>query len=452
MYDHLRAEISTLRLGNEELKLKLKSSEAECTNLKMQTETTSAKVVSCELRIQGLVGANDSLVKELQVARQETARLTRNTRTNHTDLEAQLAVAKEELADSKRGHALQTSEFEKEITELQSHHSEVQRRLEQEIIVHAQELQAARQESAKLARSMRTNQTDLEAQLATAKEELADSKRAHALQISELEKEITELQSRNSETQKRLEQEVIGHEQKFNEQKKKMDDEIKLARECYQKQMTSLVDLIDNGHSKQQREVVKVTADLLAMRKEKDEEIMMLQQEIKALKASMKGTPRSVRAALDPRFQQSQIEKNSTQRSRRAADFDYISQNLQALVSEMCVLPRHVSELEMEMVIAQQERGQKMYRLLESLCDLYHREEASQRKTSEEALSLIEEYVRVTEPNRTILNLNDRLMEAELQVCRLEEEIKDKKFCKRCAVRDSTTERRQRISGGAHWE
>ena len=362
---------------NDDLRLKLKSSETQETRLQMELEKYKARNASNDARIEDLVRQNDCLFKELHSARLESARQTN---------------------------------------------------------------------------SMQKKQNDLEAQVAAAKRELDDSKRLHSLRVSELEKEVKEMESRCAEAQRRHEQDSIVHEQRYNEQKKKMDDEYKLAQESHQKQMTRLVDMIGNGNAKQQSEVVKVTAELLAMRKEKDEEIMMLQHEIKALKASKQGSPRSIRAAVDPRYQQAQILKQSTLRSRRATEFDYLFQNLHALMTETCVLPRDVSEQDMVMVIEQQERGQKMYRLLESLGDLYRKEEASQQMTSEEALSLIKQYVSVTEPNRTVLDLNDRLMEAELQVCRLQEELKEKKHCKRCALRDSTTERRRRISGGVHWE
>ena len=362
---------------NDDLRLKLKSSETQETRLQMELEKYKARNASNDARIEDLVRQNDCLFKELHSARLESARQTNSMQTKQKDIEAQLAVAKQELDNSKRGHALE---------------------------------------------------------------------------VSELSKEVKEIESRCASAQRRHEQEIMVHEQRYNEQKKKMEDEYKLAQESHQKQMTKLVDMIGNGHSKQQNEVVKVTAELLAMRKETDEEISMLQHEIKALKASKKGSPRSIRAALDPRFQQAQIQKQSTLRARRATEFDHLFQNLHALMTETCVLPRDISEAEMGIVIEQQERGQKMYSVLESLGDLYRKEEAFQQTANEEALSLIKQYISVTEPNRTVLDLNDRLMEAELQVCRLQEELKEKKHCKRCALRDSTSQHRRRISGGVHWE
>jgi len=369
---------------------------------------------------------------EISALRKENEELRFNLSTS----EATTASLKTDLENTSAASASKTSEIER----LVRHNESL-----------VDELHSARLESARLTNSLRTKQTDLETLLATAEKDLADSKREHAQRISDSQREIKSAEIRSQETQRRHEEEIASRDQKHAELKKKMDGEYQLAQDSHEKQLARLVDMIGNGHSKHQDEVVKVTAELLAVRKEKDEEIMILQHEINALKARKKGSPRSIRVALDPRYQESQIQKQSTLRSKRALEFDTLFKSLHGLVTEICVLPNDISDKEMGVAIEQQKLGQKMFRLLESLGDMYQKEEESNQKTCDEALSLMEEYVSVTEPNRTILHLNDLLKQTELQVSRLEEELKEKAYCKRCAIRDSTAERRRRISGGTHW-
>jgi hypothetical protein len=69
-------------------------------------------------------------------------------------------------------------------------------------------------------------------------------------------------------------------------------------------------------------------------------------------------------------------------------------------------------------------------------------EEDSQHKTSQASLELVEEYVAVTEPIRTLQEMKERLANMELETSRLREELREKETCKRCAVRDSAARRR----------
>lgn len=311
------------------------------------------------------------------------------------------------------------------------------------------EVEATRLEASGATRKVHENQRELEAKLSKAEKELERVKSMHQKRLEELENEVKESQAQNKEVQRRLEKEILRRKEKQENEKKKIEEELNAAKKSHQQQMTKLIDVLDNGQSKRQEEMTKLTAELLSMRKAKDEQISRLQQEVNALRASNGASPRNIRAALEPHSLCKQLTSDAELRSRRVAEFDDIYQSLQSLITESSVLPRYVSARDMETVVKQQERGQKMYEMLESLGYLFKNEEASQHSASATALSLIEKYMASTRPNRTILDLNDRLMEADLQICRLREELRDKEYCKRCAVRDSSTQRRRQFMGSS---
>ena len=239
--------------------------------------------------------------------------------------------------------------------------------------------------------------------------------------------------------QRHHEQESRLAKERYEYQKEKLKEELSLAQQAHKKQISGFVDVIGSGQSKRQEEVAKLTTELLTVRREKDERISRLQQEIKALRVSKGGASRSIRAALEPRSIQKQLSFESERRSRRETEFDDAYHYLQSLISESCVLPRFIPKRDMKSVIEQQERGQKMSMMLETLASLFKKEKDAQCQTSEAALALVKEYVAVTEPNRTISNLQDQLAKTTRQNSRMREQVQGRGYCQRCAAKDEDT-------------
>jgi hypothetical protein len=146
---------------------------------------------------------------------------------------------------------------------------------------------------------------------------------------------------------------------------------------------------------------------------------------------------------------QRQLERDNREHAQSAADFDSVCERLSSLISETCVLPRHVSEREMKRVIEQQMRGEKMNQLLETMAFLFRSKEVSRQAQFEVSMELIQEYIARTEPNRTVAELKERLAEVTRQASCLQEELKDKAYCKRCAIRDSAAQRGRRLLGNS---
>ena len=364
MYGHLWEEIKALRCANDELRYKLAFSDAERKRLEIQEESSTSALANYKSRMQGLMKANDSLVKEVQGARLETS-----------------------LANQK----------------------------------------------------LEANKTKLESKLKSTEAELHREREMHKASIEKLKNEIDERNAQRREIERQKESEILIGQEQYDSERRRIEEELNEAKKMHKHQMSKLIDLLDQGQSRRQEEVSKLTSEFMAMRKVKDEQISRLQQEIKALRATNAGAPRNIRAALEPHSLRNQLQIEAELRCRRVAEFDDIYQSLEGLVTETSVLPAHLSQKDMATIIAQQERGQRMYELLDRLSYLFKKEEASQHTTSETALSLVERYVELTEPNRTVLDLKEKLAEAKDHIDILREQLRDNQSCKRCAIRDAAT-------------
>lgn len=300
------------------------------------------------------------------------------------------------------------------------------------------ELLTARQETSNTTRELQAERSQLETKLSMVESELKNTKRMHEKEIHELRKANEETQLQHAEMQRRHEQELFLAKERYEYQKDKMKDDLKAIEQSHKKQLSGFVDVIGKGQSKRQDEVAKLTAELLAVRREKDGQISRLQQELKALRVPQGGQSRNVRAAIEPRVLQNQLSGESELRTRRAAEFDDACRYMQSLISQSCVLPRFIPKRDMPSIIEQQERGQRMSQVLEKLCFLFKTEEDSQHQTSEAALALVKEYVAATEPNRTLSNLQGQLAKANIQNSQLREALQEKGYCQRCAALDSS--------------
>lgn len=304
------------------------------------------------------------------------------------------------------------------------------------------ELYKARQEAATAKRKLYSNSVQIESKLINAEEEAERLKAHHENEIKKLQEALKLSQEQKAQELDALKRELRAKKDKQELQKKSMKDELKKAQQSHQEYLSKLMGVLESTHASREQEKSKIAAEVAAIRLEKDKEINRLQEEVNALRALQKGGLINVRASLDPRSLQQQLGEEEELRARRSAQFDSLVQTLQSLVTESCALPAYVSERSMKSVIEQQERGQKMTEIIETLNHTYKMEEDSQYKTSQTSLSLLQEYVALTAPKRTMRQMRDRISEMNLEISRLKEELREKEFCKRCGVRDAAAMRR----------
>jgi hypothetical protein len=272
------------------------------------------------------------------------------------------------------------------------------------------------------------------------------------------ETEAKALEGTIKENEKLFEEErhALKHEsalfkEKHSDEVQKLQEELRKTQESHQEYLTKIMNVLETTHAMREQETVRVSAELHAVKQEKDSQIVMLQQEIKALRVKKDGLKvmKNIRSAVDSRAMRKHLEHESDSRARRSAQFDDIVQSLQSLVTASNALPADVDFYDLEEIAAQQERGQKMSENVDILSHLYRMEEDSQAKTSQESLTLVDEYVAVTEPHRTVQELREKLAKMELETSRLSEELREKDNCRRCGVRDAAISRRIHGSTGA---
>jgi hypothetical protein len=96
----------------------------------------------------------------------------------------------------------------------------------------------------------------------------------------------------------------------------------------------------------------------------------------------------------------------------------------------------------MQEVMQQQENAQRMTEMVGVLIDLYSMQEAREISRNEHSIAAIETYIGISEPDVAVKDLRRRLAQAELDKERLKEELHEKKYCRRCEVRDDARRRR----------
>lgn len=306
-----------------------------------------------------------------------------------------------------------------------------------------------RNDSGKMKRDSQSKNLQASAKLSALAEELNRVQKLRETETKDLKDTIRLNQKLIEEERSSLKREVSLVQEKYSVDVKKLKQELSSAQTSHQEYLTKIMNVLEDTHKMREEETEKISAELRAVKEEKDNEILMLQQEVKALRVKRGGmkVKKEIRAAVDSRAIRKQLEYESDSRGRRSAQFDDIVQDLQSLVAESNALPADVEVYDLEEMAAQQERGQKMSEMVDLLNDLYRLEEDSQDKISQESLTLVEEYVGVTEPHRTVHSLRDKLANLEFENSRLLEELREKAGCKRCAVRDSAA--RRRIHGSA---
>lgn len=422
MYRQLRGEISTLRAEKEELRSTLELTEKERRRLEGQAQHSGESAANYQTRIKRLVRTNDALVaenRELALLRVEREEL----KTKLQSFESECKRLKEQ--NQKTNETLDT--YQSRIRGLVKANESL-----------VEELQAAQREAALTTRKLKKERDSFESKLAMAEKDLINSEVKFQAKVQELQKALQDSHAQNTEMQARRQEEITGRKEKRESQKKRAREELSAVQ---QKHLAKVIDVFESGQSQRLDEISKLTNELLALRKEKDEHISRLELEVKALQVSRYDGAKAMRAALEPRAIQRSLQNELQTRSERSSEFDLVLKSLNSLITETCVMPRYVSRVEMQRVIEQQERGQKMNRLLDALGYLFQKEEESRRQQCEAALSLIEEYIEITEPNRTALALKHRLAEASLEASRLREELREKGNCRRCTMRDLTSKR-----------
>eukprot|EP00934_Nitzschia_sp_Nitz4_P009036 Nitzschia sp. Nitz4//scaffold12_size214221//160354//165484//NITZ4_001523-RA/size214221-snap-gene-0.95-mRNA-1//1//CDS//3329535089//9026//frame0 len=304
------------------------------------------------------------------------------------------------------------------------------------------EVHRARHDAAALRRKLKATNTEAESQKLARDIDSEKARSALQQQVIELTKALEDSEKQRFSERKKMQEEFTKSEEKHEKQRKILKGELQHAQKSHQDYLTKLMGVLETTQEMHKEEQNQLAIEVSKVRDEKDKQIARLQQEIQALRSKQSGDSSRFGASINQDLLKHHIEDESEQRAMRAARFDGMVQSIRSLVGESCALPSYVADSDMKAVIAQQVRGEKMTKIVDAMNAIYKMEESSQHRSGEASLSLIEEYVMLQDPSRTVKQMRDRVLAMDSEIQRLTKELNDKEHCKRCAIRDSAARRR----------
>jgi len=300
-------------------------------------------------------------------------------------------------------------------------------------------------------RRFQSQKTQLESGLRVTQEELDQISVSRATEVQALSTSLKEAQRQALQQRESMLQETRTLKASHEKESEKKDKELEDTQDSHKKYLAKLMNVLETTHKLREKESTRLNDELKAVKKEKDSQIEVLRSEVKALRTKniRSAGLKDLRTAIDAKSLRRQLTDENKARSNRMAHFEDTLQSLFGLVAESCVLSSEFEDRDIAQVILQQERGASMRAALEQLEDLYRLEEDSQTKISQNSLSLVQDYVAVAEPNRHVRDLQERLDLMHKETHRLQEELRRKKECRRCEIRDKAA--RAKIHKDSPW-
>ena len=143
------------------------------------------------------------------------------------------------------------------------------------------------------------------------------------IDVKALANALKENQKHSDNEQHALKHETALLKEQHVGQVRKLKTKIRKTQESHQVYLTRLMDVLETTHALREQETASISAELCAAKQEKDSHILMLQQEVRALRA-MKGGSKNIKSAVNSRSMRKHLERESDSRARRSAQFDVI--------------------------------------------------------------------------------------------------------------------------------
>jgi myosin-5 len=301
-----------------------------------------------------------------------------------------------------------------------------------------------RQESSKAKKQHRTTTLEMSSKLSIAEEQLDRTRRKYEKKREHTQRKATENQMRYQEEKRGLNLEILRLEKKYSDNVQRLRDELRKTQESHQQYLAKLMNVLETTHATREKETAKISAELRAIKKEKVCQILMLQKEIKTLRAAKGIPPRDNKNVpiINAEQMKNEFLSDADEIAKKSQQFNDTVECLTNLITASNALPPAVGPHNMKEVLEQQEAAQRMMEMVETLIDLYTIGEERQTAKTERALAAVEDYIAVSEPDEAIKDLRKRLAKAELERESLRQQLAEKEYCRRCAVRDDAARRR----------
>jgi hypothetical protein len=292
-----------------------------------------------------------------------------------------------------------------------------------------------------LRRTHQTKTIQLSAKLEAAEQELESVSAAQESEIKALKKSMKETHKLYDGEKQSLKNEHNLLKEKYSGQVRGLKDDRRQTQQAHHDYLARLMEVLETTHAMREKETARISAELNAVKEEKDSQIIALQKQVEMYQQSSKkqafvGPP--VVAVTSIR---KQLETNSGRRELRSAQFDETVQKVSNLITSGDFMSPRVDETGVIDVSAQQDTAEKITGMIDFLGQLYKEEEKSQGGADFATCELMGQYVAATEPKEAASGLQQELSKMELKMAKLKEELREKEHCKRCAIREAAARR-----------
>jgi myosin heavy subunit len=306
-----------------------------------------------------------------------------------------------------------------------------------------------RQECDKAKKQQRMDALQMNSKLEAIEEDKERLRRKYEKKIQSLERRLFENEEQHVEEKKAKDRDVRVLEAKYSDSVATLREELKKTQDSHQKYLAKLMTILETTQSMREKETAKITGELRAIKKEKDGQILMLQQELNAARAAKGIVVSSVapKMMIDSPRMKKELLSDADRMVECSQKFNDAVEQLTNLITSSHVLPPVVGPHNMAEVLEQQENAQRMMELIGVLMDLYSIGEERQASTNEQALTAVNDYIALSEPDEAIRDLRERLAQVELENARIRQELREKEHCRKCAIREEAARRRIEWSG-----
>ena len=479
--EKLRAEIDRLQSQNTKLTDKLNSSEAlnkaEAQNSRLQTveaERLRSQVDALKAQNARLEATLKS-EKDVKVERSQVEDDLRSVqsekrkaemeilRAQNTKLELKiksLYAEKNEALSS--GSAASSSKPEKETDQCLKELMETNADLMKEAFKYRSELKKQKHHH-------KSQSIQMKSKLSLAEEELERVMKLHEKEVKDLAEALRDNEKKIDDERQDFARAMNAMKEKHGRDIKKLTKELQKTHRSHQEYLSELMDTLETAHAMRVQETERISNELETVKEKKDKQIRVLKEEVRLLCTRKIGL-QNVKGVIDLTSMKEDLLTEADDRARRSAQFDDTVQALSSLVmATEAESPSSNAEdskkkkkakksgsgsssskqqQEQEKAASSKNKTQqKMSEMIDTLNMIYKMEEDVQATRYQTAIDIMEEYMAVTEPTQTIVELRERLADEEFTCSKLREELKDKAVCKKCEVRKEAARRRIERSG-----
>jgi hypothetical protein len=297
-----------------------------------------------------------------------------------------------------------------------------------------------------LRRTHQAKTIQLSAKLEAAELELESVSAAQESEIKALKKSMKETHKLFDGEKQSQNNEHNLLKEKHTSKVRRLKDGRRQTQQAHHDYLTRLMEVLETTHAMREKETARISAELNAVKEEKDSQIIALQKQVEILRSKNQQSSKKLACVAPPIVSvtstRKQLETNSSvRRELRSGEFDETVQKVKNLITSGDFMCPRVDETGVIDVSAQQDTAEKITGMINFLGQLYNEEETSQGNADFATCELMEQYVAATEPEEAVGGLQQRLSKMELKMAKLREELREKEHCKRCAIREAAARR-----------